>query len=524
MNIGKIIKENRIKKNLTQEELGKLVFVSKQAVSKWESGRTMPDIETFEKLAEILGFEKKHEGLLISPKNSYNDLRVSLICNEGNEDSHTDTANAACDEFFKDKKIGDLVELDGEKYYFMCRQELPDGDFCLLEQLEEYGSGLVILSENKSRRFDKIIRHISEKTGRAVISTEDAFDLGEDVALKVLDTKPLCMPDVEGYLPEMDDNSYFPIGHPLCNVCVTVDRFGNIWNQKSFCDFSAPHGERIIYSPQTKSGSPAAIARPIQGYLDGIYPIVINRHITESEILESMYIMEVGDLRLGPSVWIRNVRVSLPDNKIKSVEYRCVGTDSDNVINKSPILEERFYDCLAGLIHYYDDFLKDTAEINIPDKRLERSYYGTLLTVATLFDGPQAHYGHRFYSFINHNNFPPNYITSILAFTLSGNLSYVGLLVDYFFTFVVDPMGRIVYRQGPNNHHGFSASELGQLLWVISKYHRAAGDRSRVFGHEDRVRAMCDYICSKTVPSDIVDGAYVVRTCAEADDNCAVEL
>ena len=36
--IGTIIRNHRIAKGLTQEELGAKVFVSKQAVSKWETG------------------------------------------------------------------------------------------------------------------------------------------------------------------------------------------------------------------------------------------------------------------------------------------------------------------------------------------------------------------------------------------------------------------------------------------------------------------------------------------------------
>lgn len=56
-NIGEIIRKHRKLKNLTQEELGNKLFVSKQAVSKWENGRTLPDIETTQKLMEILGIE-----------------------------------------------------------------------------------------------------------------------------------------------------------------------------------------------------------------------------------------------------------------------------------------------------------------------------------------------------------------------------------------------------------------------------------------------------------------------------------
>lgn len=53
-NIGKIIQEYRKKKNLTQEELGKCFFVSKEVVSRWEKNRSMPDIDTLEKLAKFL--------------------------------------------------------------------------------------------------------------------------------------------------------------------------------------------------------------------------------------------------------------------------------------------------------------------------------------------------------------------------------------------------------------------------------------------------------------------------------------
>lgn len=61
-NIGETIKKYRLEKNLTQEELGKTLFVSKQAVSKWENGKTLPDIITIKKLAELLSIP--HEEIL----------------------------------------------------------------------------------------------------------------------------------------------------------------------------------------------------------------------------------------------------------------------------------------------------------------------------------------------------------------------------------------------------------------------------------------------------------------------------
>lgn len=56
--IGSIIRNHRIAQGLTQEELSAKVFVSKQAVSKWETGKTLPDIEMVRKLCDILDINK----------------------------------------------------------------------------------------------------------------------------------------------------------------------------------------------------------------------------------------------------------------------------------------------------------------------------------------------------------------------------------------------------------------------------------------------------------------------------------
>lgn len=55
MHIGKKIKALRCQRNITQKELGLALFVSSQAVSKWESGKTTPDIENLPRIAEYFG-------------------------------------------------------------------------------------------------------------------------------------------------------------------------------------------------------------------------------------------------------------------------------------------------------------------------------------------------------------------------------------------------------------------------------------------------------------------------------------
>lgn len=55
--IGNIIREHRVAQNLTQEELGQELHVTKQAVSKWETGRTLPDVETLRRLSDVLSID-----------------------------------------------------------------------------------------------------------------------------------------------------------------------------------------------------------------------------------------------------------------------------------------------------------------------------------------------------------------------------------------------------------------------------------------------------------------------------------
>ena len=69
MNLGDKIKELRKSKGITQEQLSDMLNVSSQAVSKWETGATNPDLALIPDIAklfdvsadELLGIEKNKE-------------------------------------------------------------------------------------------------------------------------------------------------------------------------------------------------------------------------------------------------------------------------------------------------------------------------------------------------------------------------------------------------------------------------------------------------------------------------------
>lgn len=55
MNTKDVIYELRTKNRLSQDELAQKVFVTRQAVSRWETGETVPNTETLKHLSKLFG-------------------------------------------------------------------------------------------------------------------------------------------------------------------------------------------------------------------------------------------------------------------------------------------------------------------------------------------------------------------------------------------------------------------------------------------------------------------------------------
>ena len=55
MEFGKKLQELRKSRNLTQEELSEALYVSRTAISKWESGRGYPSIDSLKEISSFFG-------------------------------------------------------------------------------------------------------------------------------------------------------------------------------------------------------------------------------------------------------------------------------------------------------------------------------------------------------------------------------------------------------------------------------------------------------------------------------------
>jgi len=75
--IGKLIKEKRIAKSMTQEELAKKLYVSNKTISKWETGKGIPSVDLLMPISEALDIELKN--LLTGNNKNYEKLLIAEV-------------------------------------------------------------------------------------------------------------------------------------------------------------------------------------------------------------------------------------------------------------------------------------------------------------------------------------------------------------------------------------------------------------------------------------------------------------
>lgn len=104
MNYGEKISGLRKSKGMTQEELGKLLNVTYQAVSKWERGESLPDFETMSQIAKIFQVsldyfeDKPATSKTVAEAGSY--LGVCTVCGKmiKEEEAETTSPKIICKE------------------------------------------------------------------------------------------------------------------------------------------------------------------------------------------------------------------------------------------------------------------------------------------------------------------------------------------------------------------------------------------------------------------------------------------
>lgn len=148
MKINEIIRERRLTKGITQEQMASCLGVSAPAVNKWEKGVTYPDITLLPALARLLGTDLN---TLLSFREELTTQEIAIMLNEIAEDASTNGLEHA--------------------YGMMMEQihEYPNCDMLILNAAMTL-EGLAIFSQEETAR--ELIPGI-EKLYRQAASSKD---------------------------------------------------------------------------------------------------------------------------------------------------------------------------------------------------------------------------------------------------------------------------------------------------------------------------------------------------------------
>ena len=164
---GKIIKKIRKNNNLTQKELADKLFVTYQAVSKWENNKSIPDIAILQKISELYNIDLNN--LTNTNKKKSNKLYLLIIIiiliilssigilylNNHSHDFEMRTIETTCNDFNlsgtiaynKDKTAIYISEID---YCGLNKDQIYDTITSTLYQNENNKEKIIITNKEKN--------------------------------------------------------------------------------------------------------------------------------------------------------------------------------------------------------------------------------------------------------------------------------------------------------------------------------------------------------------------------------------
>lgn len=118
-NYGEVISKKRKELNLTQKALADLLYVSPQAVSKWENNLSEPDLETIKKLSQIFG------------------ITLETFFTEKEEKEKTPISLIECSLCGKSYQVFELYQLHPTVRCRSCHDKLVDEELFIKNQQAE---------------------------------------------------------------------------------------------------------------------------------------------------------------------------------------------------------------------------------------------------------------------------------------------------------------------------------------------------------------------------------------------------
>ena len=187
---GKIIKKIRKNNNLTQKELADKLFVTYQAVSKWENNKSIPDIAILQKISELYNIDLNN--LTNTNKKKSNKLYLLIIIiiliilsslgilylNNHSHDFEMRTIETTCNDF----NLSGTIAYNKDKTAIY----ISEIDYCGLNKDQIYDTITSTLYQNENNK-EKIIINNKEKNN---LSLNDYL---KDLTYHVNNYKSTCL-------------------------------------------------------------------------------------------------------------------------------------------------------------------------------------------------------------------------------------------------------------------------------------------------------------------------------------------
>jgi hypothetical protein len=344
-------------------------------------------------------------------------------------------------------------------------------------------------------------------------SPEQVMDSGHDLlGEKLLNSGQPSLAAVKGIIPSLEEGAYCFLSGGAGWSGFTVSMNGNVYPQLSGLDWNPS----ALFSPIELDPELGKV-KPVMTFLCGYIPILISRYQKENRIMETQMFVESGDPDRDPVLWVRALFYKEGDEIFES-EHCFLLSISRNPSRKM-IAQSGYWDAFIETVTFWSRISAQTAELDIPEWELALSVKGCLNSLYATFSGDHPHYGHRGYGIELCDHFPPTVITAIEASILWGHLSRARRIIEHVLTHIIGPSGRFIYRQGQDEIFGSSASEYGQLLWLLNRFSDVLDLPGWILPHLGTIRRMGDYLIENRMENDILPELRLIRMCAEADTN-----
>ena len=189
---GERLKDLRVQNDMTQEDVASKLFVTKQAVSRWENGNCLPDVATLGKLAEL--FDVNIDYLLTGNDNVKIEKEIEIVEKEKivevEKEKIVEVEKPLSDED-KERMLYKFNRIKGSLYVYYCLivsfiiitvifsikspYALIAGAFALLVAIPAtiYTHKLYKKEKEAIRKYDETINNDNNNNNNEIINKKD---------------------------------------------------------------------------------------------------------------------------------------------------------------------------------------------------------------------------------------------------------------------------------------------------------------------------------------------------------------